>query len=80
MGEVIEDIPSFVRSVVSTIDSIGRRTNNGGMVFEGDNLHWAVEKIRTLIKIVVLTELGFERASVKSYLERNNLFVHLKTV
>ncbi len=80
MSQVIEDIPAFVRAVSDTLGFIERRERGARPPLEGDDLHYAVEKIKMLIKIVVLKELGFGQEAVRGFVERNEKLRHLKMV
>jgi hypothetical protein len=48
--------------------------------FQGEKLLHATLKIRTLVKIVVLKELGFDEETVKSLILRNSKINFLRTV
>jgi ApeA N-terminal domain 1 len=69
----------FVDLVCRTFDSVTRRsTVNGGPVFQGPDLYYATEKIRWLLKVLMLRELGFGEERVKSLVERNTSFNFLR--
>ena len=80
MGQVIEDSPAFVRTVSDTLGFVERRMEGTRPPFQGDDLYYAIEKIKMLIKIVVLKELGFGHEDVKALVERNKQLIHLKTL
>jgi ApeA N-terminal domain 1 len=80
MGQLIgDDFPGFVRSLSSTLAFVERRTAvDARQPLQDVALYDAMEKIRILIKIVVLKELGFGEESISKFLERNRQFVQLK--
>jgi len=78
MGQVIDDFPSFVSSVSDTLAFIVRRVEGERHPIQGADLYLAMEKIRMLIKIVILRELGFNDESIKILIERNVRFNRLK--
>jgi hypothetical protein len=80
MGLIIEDAPGFVRSVYDTISFFERRPRQSHPPIQGENLLYAMLKIRMLVKIMVLKELGFDEAAVRSLILRNNRFNFLRTV
>jgi len=80
MGQLIEDFHAFVLSVIDTLDFFERRVEGPRPPLQGGDLHYAAEKIKMLMKIIVLRELGFNEDAVKMLIERNKLFSHLKTV
>jgi len=65
---------------VDTIDFFERREEGGRPALGGGDLHYTVEKIKMLIKILVLKELGFGQDASKSFIERNKQLNHLKMV
>ncbi len=80
MSQIIgDDLPGFVRSVSDTIALIERRpAMNNSPPIQGADLHFAMQKIQTLIKIVILKELGFSEELGSKFLERNQQFGYLK--
>jgi len=81
MGQVISDFDEFVMAVSTTLRYIETREEpQGHSKLEGAELHYAMQKIRMLIKILVLGQLGFERSRVASFIERNKDFLHLKAL
>jgi len=80
MSGVIADIPIFVRSVSDTLSSIERRAVGVRPALEDGDIHYAIEKMRMLIKILILKELGFNDESVKVLIERNQKLNLLRTV
>ena len=82
MSKVIEgDFRDFVKLVCQTLAFVSRRTTTAGQtILQGPNLHYATEKIRWLIKATMLKELGFNETKVKSLIEQNSRFTHLRTV
>jgi len=80
MGPFIEDMPEFVRSVSDTLGFFERRSEGARPHIRGEKLLHAMLKIRLLVKIVVLKELGFAEEAVKSLVGRNNRINFLRTV
>jgi hypothetical protein len=80
MGHVIEDFSAFVQAVVDTLAFYKCRTEGARAALEGEVLLYAVEKIKMLIKILVLKELGFGNAQLKALVTRNAQFNYLKIV
>lgn len=82
MSKIISgDFLDFVTSVCLTLSSIERGSSSKDeRVFQGSNIYYVTEKLRWLMKIVILKELGFSNECVRMYLERNESFIGLKTV
>jgi ApeA N-terminal domain 1 len=80
MGTLIDDFPNFVKSVCNTLDYFKRRPEGGQPPLQGAMLLYAMLKIRTLVKLVILKELGFTRQAAKSLIMRNNKIGFLRTV
>ena len=80
MELIIEDAPGFVRSVYDTISFFERRPKQSLPPIHGENLLYTMLKIRVLVKIVVLKELGFDAKAVRSLILGNNRFNFLRTV
>jgi len=82
MGKVIEgDFKNFVALVCRSLAFVSRRTIPGGQpILQGPDLFYATERIRWLIKAIMLKELGFNESKVKSLIEKNTYFNHLRTV
>jgi ApeA N-terminal domain 1 len=81
MGQVIGDFDEFVMAVSTTLRYIETREGpQGHPKLEGAELHYAMQKIRMLIKILVLGQLGFDGGRVASFIERNMDFLHLKAL
>lgn len=81
MGQVITDFDRFVEAVSNTLRHIETRESPGDRpFFDGPELYYALQKVRLLIKILVLGLLGFGAAQVGSLIERNKEFLHLRTL
>jgi len=81
MGQVISDFDEFVMAVSTTLRYIETREEpQGHSKLEGAKLHYAMQKIRLLIKILVLGQLGFDGSGVASFIERNKDFLHMKAL
>ena len=80
MGTLVEDARGFVRSVYDTLQFFERRSETPRPPFQGEKLLHATLKIRTLVKIVLLKELGFDEETVKSLTLRNSKINFLRTV
>lgn len=80
MSQVIgEDFSVFVKSVSETMAYVERRSVAGGRPPLWDMaMHYAMEKLRILIKIIMLKELGFGDEQVSGLIERNKRFIYLK--
>ena len=74
-----DDLPGFVRSVYDTLGFFQRRTDGTRPHIQGEKLLYTMLKIRMLVQIVVLKELGFGEDVVKSLAMRNNKFGFLRT-
>jgi ApeA N-terminal domain 1 len=80
MSQLVDDFPGFVRSVSHTLYFIRWRIEGEHPPLQGVDLHSPMEKMRMLIKILVLKELGFSEDYIKVLVERNKWFNYLKTV
>lgn len=81
MGQVIGDFDEFVVAVSTTLRYIETREEpQGHPRFEGAELYYAMQKIRVLIKILVLGQLGFDGSRIASFIERNKDFLHMKAL
>lgn len=81
MGQVIGDFDEFVMAVSTTLRYIETMEEpQGHPKFEGAELYYAMQKIRVLIKILVLGQLGFDGSRVASFIERNKDFLHMKAL
>ncbi len=80
MRYFIDDIPRFVRLVCDTLGFFRCRSDWKRSHIEGKDLLHASLKIRLLIKIVVLEELGFSEKAVRSLVLRNNRINFLRAV
>jgi len=79
MGQVIGDFDEFVAAVSTTLRYFETREKpHGQPKLEGAELYYAMQKIRILIKILVLGHLGFDESRVASFIERNKDFLHIK--
>jgi hypothetical protein len=80
LGPLIEDIPRFVKSVSETLAFFKRRSEGKRPPLQGADLLHAMLKIRTLIKVLVLKEIGFGEKVIKSLVQRNSRINYLRTV
>jgi hypothetical protein len=81
MGQVIGDFDEFVMAVSNTLRYIETREEpHDRPKFEGAELLYAMQKIRVLIKILVLGQLGFDGSRVASFIERNKDFLHMRAL
>jgi hypothetical protein len=80
MSQIIGDnLSGFVRSVSDTLAFVERRIAEADRPpFQGEDLYYAIEKIRMLIKMIVLTELGFGGEQVSRIIGKNKQFIHIK--
>jgi hypothetical protein len=80
MGQVIEDFPQFVRSVSDTLVFVEQRPKGKRPPLEERDLFYALQKMKMLIRILVLKELGFGDDKVKALVGRNQSFNQLKAL
>ncbi len=82
MGQIIDgDFADFVAAAVNTLSFVERRISQPGQqLWRGEDLLHPAQKIRILIKIVVLKQLGFDASRARELIERNKYFVYLKSV
>jgi hypothetical protein len=80
MRQIIgDDLKGFVRSVCRTLEFVKRRVTADGLApLQGNELYLAMQKLRVLIKVMILTELGFDQAQVANAITRNKYFLHMK--
>jgi hypothetical protein len=75
------DFGDFVAAVCNTLVFVERRVSEAGrQVLGGSDLYYAIQKIRMLIKIIILRELGFDDSRVTALIWRNNEFAALRIV
>ena len=79
-GRVIDDLPAFIRAISDTLNFVDRRERGDRPPLQGRDLHHAVEKIKLLIKIVVLKELGFGEDKVKTLIDKYLRLVAFRTM
>lgn len=74
MGQVVgDDLPRFVKSVSETLAFLRRRTIADDCTpLRGEQLLEAMGKIRILIKIVLLEEIGFDEGRIAKFIKRTN--------
>ncbi len=78
MSILVGDFHAFVTAICRTLEYVERRTPEpGAPVFQGGDLHHATEKIRWLIKLIVLRKLGFDDEALKRLALRNTKFLFL---
>jgi ApeA N-terminal domain 1 len=80
LGPLIEDMPRFVRSVSDTLVFFKRRSAGERSAFQGADLLHATLRIRILIKVLILKELGFDEQVIKSLVLRNNRINSIRTI
>lgn len=79
MGQVITDFDWFVRAVSNTLRYIEtKEPPEDRPHLAGPELYYAMQKIRLLMKIRVLGELGFDAGQIAFFIERNKEFLHLR--
>ena len=59
--------------------SQGGLPNRAARIFQGGDLHHAIEKVRWLIKFMTLRELGFDDEALKKLALRNQNFTFLRS-
>ena len=80
MGQVIDDIPSLLKRCRTPLGSSRGVNEDRDPPLKVGELYYTVEKIKMLIKIVVLKELGFGQEAVRAFVEKKKLLGHLKSV
>ena len=80
MSLLIGDFHEFVTVICRTLECVERgRPRPCGLTFQGGDLHHAIEKVRWLIKMMVLRELGFDDGTLKRLALRSKNFVFLRS-
>ena len=80
MGQLIDHPRHFAQSLMNTHGFFERRSMKHATPLRGAELYHAIQKINLLIKIIVLKDLGFTAATVKSLIEKNRQFQYFRTV
>ncbi len=79
MSLLINDFHEFVTVICRTLMYFEKRISEpGGLIFQGGDLYYAIEKIGWLIKLMVLRELGFDDEALKRLALRNKNFTFLR--
>ena len=79
MSLLIDDFHEFVRVICRTLEYVERRASEpSGLILQGGHLYHAIEKVRWLIKLMVLRELGFDDEALKGLAQRNKNFTFLR--
>jgi ApeA N-terminal domain 1/Apea-like HEPN len=72
------DAVEFVAEVTNTLRYVLWRDPEAGIVASsGADLHWMTAKLRILMKLCFLKELGFSKESVQAMFRENGLFIHI---
>jgi hypothetical protein len=80
MSLLIDDFHEFVTVICRTLEYVERRTPEpSGLLFQGGDLYHAIEKVRWLIKLMALRELGFDDEALKRLALRNKNFTFLRS-
>ncbi len=80
MSLLIDDFQEFVTLIYRTMKYVDRKTSEPtGPILQGADLHYAIEKVRWLIKLKVLRELGFDDEALKKIALRNKNFTFLRS-
>jgi len=77
MDKMIPDFDDFTRSVFGTLDFVRRRPHNVHGL-QGKDMLFAMEKIKVLIKLVVLQKIGFDNATAAKLINRNHRINYLR--
>ena len=82
MKQVIpDDFRSFVRSITDTLAFVERRqAPNNRPHLQGTEMLHSIDRVRWLVKVIILSELGFPCDKIASLVESNKYFNHLKTI
>jgi len=80
MSVLIDDFHEFVTVICRTLEYVEKRAPEpGGRILQGGDLHHAIEKVRWLIKLMVLRGLGFDDEALKRLALRNKNFAFLRS-
>lgn len=82
MGQILEDdLSGFVKSVSDTLAFAERRiAMEGSKPLQGNDLYYAMQKIRILIKIIVLEAIGFDESKISEFIQRNRQFIYTRSL
>jgi hypothetical protein len=70
--------PRFITEVVNTLNYIVRRDPEVSLVAShGAKLYWMIAKLRVLLKLCFLFELGFSSQKSRSFFDKNGIYQHL---
>src|SRR5262249_3195144 len=68
----------FITEVMNTVNYALRRDPEVGQVAShGAELYWIMAKLRILLKLCFLRELGFSEEDARSFFAKNGLYQHL---
>jgi len=71
----------FIKEVMNTVDYILRRDPEvGSTASQGGNLYWMMAKLRILLKLCFLQELGFSAEKTRSFFAENGVYQHLSQI
>jgi hypothetical protein len=69
---------AFINQAATTLRYIDKRdAEERSAAAHGSDLHWLIQKLRFLMKVCFLSELGFEQAKITEMLNRNPYFLHI---
>lgn len=72
-------VTRFVNAALNTLEFVLTRSSSGGATaVDGAELHWLTERVRFLFKISLLKEMGFTGDQIRTLLERNRLYIHIR--
>jgi hypothetical protein len=75
------DRQGFIADVITTVNYILRRDAEVGLVAShGAELYWLEAKLRILLKLCLLRELGFSIENIRSFLVKNDVYQHLSRI
>ncbi len=71
----------FIKDVMNTVDyTLRRDTEVGSTASQGGNLYWMMEKLRILLKLCFLQELGFSTEKTRSFFAKNGVYQRLSQI
>lgn len=80
MSLVIDDFPEFVTRILASLDYVDRRRSRlSATPFRDAELYYAADKVRWLIKFMVLREIGFGDEDLTTIADRNRKFTFLRS-
>ena len=71
----------FINEVMNTVDYTLRRDPEVGLTAsQGGSLYWMIARLRILLKLCFLQELGFSAEKTRSFFAENGVYQHLSQI